>query len=128
VWARLTTCLILASAAAGCAAEYDIAHEGPAQAPGPDAVALEEAVATIAQSHYAEAAAQLMSLSVRLQTQRDNRRAAESLFWLGYCYEKLGRTGEAAQAYGRVMREYPEQPASHQAEQRLSQMPQADQP
>ncbi|HUS47114.1 MAG TPA: tetratricopeptide repeat protein [Phycisphaerae bacterium] len=93
-----------------------------------DAATLEQAVAMIAESRHAEAAAQLAPLSERFHSRNEAKRAAESMFWLGYCYEKLGRPNEAAGLYGRVVQEYPQQPASRQAGLRLSQIPKPDQP
>jgi hypothetical protein len=124
VQAKAAKWLVIAAVLAGCAAKYELAV--PRQVGAEDAAALEEAVVMVAELRYAEAAAKLLSLSRRFESLSDNKRTAESLFWLGYCHEKLDRTGEAARLYGRVVNEYSRQPAAGQAAQRLSRIPESD--
>ena len=126
----LTTALMLTAAIGGCSMQvpgYESALP-PARISAIDADVMDEAVTMIAQSRHAEAAERLSSLSKRFESRQEKTRAAESLFWLAYCYEKLGRNTEAAQIYGHVIQKYSQEPASRQAAQRLSQMPRAVEP
>jgi TolA-binding protein len=85
--------------------------------------ALDAAVALAAEGRYAEAAARFSGLVERYEAAGDGTHLAEGLFWLGYCREKLGCPAEARQLYGRVLRQYPDQPAARQARQRLAGLP-----
>jgi TolA-binding protein len=81
------------------------------------------ALALIAKQHFNEAGLKLLGLSDRFERAEDTGRAAQSMFWLAYCYEKLERTGEATELYGRVTQRYPDTPAARQAAERLARLP-----
>ena len=55
--------------------------------------------------------------------QSDVKMAAECMFWLAYCDEKLGGLAQAAVGYHQVMTAYPSTPAAMEAMKRLSIMP-----
>jgi len=127
--ASRTSWLVLAAAAAllaGCAARPPLrsvdwaAGEAPAAASARDVDDLNRAVAAMLDEEYARAAVMLLELGPRFEALGDDRRAAECLFWLGFCREKQGRTSEAAEFYRRVLSEHPDQPAARQAADRLS--------
>jgi tetratricopeptide (TPR) repeat protein len=80
---------------------------------------LDEAVAMVSQLRYGEAAEKFTMLAGRFETAGDQRRAAESTFWLGYCYEKLGRTKDAGDCYQKVLGKYPATPAAARAADRV---------
>ena len=78
------------------------------------------AVALTAERKYGDAAAKFVQLLPIFETEENHPRAADTLFWLGYCSEKLSRSNEARQYYRRVLKEYPQTPAARTAELRLS--------
>jgi len=134
VWAKWIRAILMASAAgvAGCAAAYKSQHMAeprwaglPARAvPHPraeaaDVAELNEAISLIYKLQYEQAAARLTGLTGRLEASGDATRAAEALFWLGYCREKQGRIDEAVQLYRRILQAYGDTPAARQASQRL---------
>jgi len=124
MWARLTPMLVAAAVGmAGCAAQMDMQTQPIARVSAIDAGELEELIGLIAEGRYEEASSQIPSLAARFESRQERPRAAESLFWLGYCYEKLDRPAEAAQIYGRVLKDYPQEPAARQAAQRLALIP-----
>ena len=79
-----------------------------------------EAMALVAELRYGRATAKLLPLIARFEADGKPERAAEALFWVGYCYEKQGQEADAADVYNRVVRAYPQTSASHQASERLS--------
>jgi TolA-binding protein len=82
----------------------------------------DQAVALVAQLRYDEAADKLSPLPEAFDAAGDPARAAEALFWLGYCHEKQGRTDRAASLYQNVIRSFPATPAARQAADRLSRL------
>ncbi len=84
-----------------------------------------KAVLAAADGHYPEAVSLFEEASRQFKLQGDLARAAEAVFWIGYCYEKQSRPTEAAKFYRRVMETYPNTRASRQAQerQRVSQSP-----
>jgi TolA-binding protein len=91
-----------------------------------DVVALNEAVALIANSQdarrYEEASKKLAELLPRFQAAAEPAFAAETTFWLAYCYEKTGRKEDAAVFYDQLIKKYPQAPAAEQAKIRRGQM------
>ena len=81
-----------------------------------------EAVLDVSDGRYAAAERSFRALGEALGARGDARRAAEALFWAGYCQEKLGRADAATATYRQVLREYPEQPAAEQAQWRLKRL------
>ena len=129
MWDRFTIATVLVGAlvtGCGLAPANKLVSANIPRAPSQESAALEEAVATVAEARYEEAAARLSPLTVKFEAANDRRRSAESLFWLAYCYEKLGRTGDAARLYRQVIEQYNSQPPARQAARRLSVIPEAD--
>lgn len=133
--------IILALAAApwwgGCAArghEAPIALESLRPAPEaadarlrrsavPEVLAeYDAALALIADLQYAGAAEKLTGLIPRFESAGDARHAAEAMFWLGFCREKLGDAPAARQLYNDVIRRFGDSSAAQQARQRLEAM------
>ena len=121
----------IAAAACGCAAspgylgverdEPSVSPPGVRAASGAQNVAaFDDAVNLAARLRYDEAADKFARVLVRFEAAGDRRRAAETMFWLGYCYEKTGRAQDAADSYQKVMQKYPDLPASSWAKERSS--------
>ena len=66
----------------------------------------------------------------RLRSRPDHggKRAADVLFWLGYCLEEQGRAREAAPYYRRITKEYPASGYAALSRWRLNSLDQAGQP
>jgi len=129
--------LVAGVALSGCASREPYARPlGPEAARRDLTRGFDEAVALAAEGRYDAAAEQFARLAEmyesRLQIRtapdaasdfdtRDLRRgrAAEAVFWLGYCREKQGLTDGAAALYRRVIEEYGDMPAARQARLRL---------
>jgi len=125
--ARVALGLIIACIAGGCGsvARYD-------QDPGlpqfraidhgvdPTDGAFEVAMALVAKCRYADAAERLSQIAEAPEVARHPDVASKTLFWLGYCREKQGRSAEAAALYRRVGQDYPDTPAAAPAAERLS--------
>jgi TolA-binding protein len=79
----------------------------------------EAAIEMILDGKYADAGRILEQLAAGYESVKDARRAAEAMFWLGYCKEKSGDRGEAARCYRRVMEHYPQTGAAGHAQDRL---------
>ena len=145
MWARASIRAILlfaAAAVAGCSAApsmqggnwfVPLAADAPKTARAPtvritqsDVVDLNEAVETIARSEnpgrYAEASKRLAPLLTRFEGAGEDALAAQTLFWLAYCYEKTGRKEDAAVFYDQLIKKYPQAPAAEQAKIRRGQM------
>jgi len=126
-------------ALSGCAARQPSRSVLPFQ---PDAArrdldaGFDEAVALAAEGRYDAAAERFTRLARMYEYQppgqaapdtaggtdaRDLRRgrAAEAVFWLGYCREKQGLLDDAAALYRRVIDAYGDAPAARQARLRL---------
>lgn len=88
-----------------------------------DLKAFNEAVALTESLRYEEAAARFGQVFERLSNIGNRPKAAESLFWLGFCREKQGRLTEAGEIYRRVTQEYTSTTAAREAGERLSRLP-----
>jgi TolA-binding protein len=116
--------MALLPAGCGSAAREQELHARPAARGLPQAEAdYDAALALIARQRFNEAGLKLIGLDERFERAGDTGRAAQSMFWLAYCYEKLDRTAEAAELYGRVTQRYPDTPAARQAAERLARLP-----
>ena len=102
------------------------------EAPGPlprqrvgtqDLAAFNRGVTLALEPRYEEAAGVFVELIPRFQDLGDQRRAAEAIFWAGYCYEKLSQYAVALEYYQRLVREYSDSPATKRALQRLEHFP-----
>ena len=82
----------------------------------------DSALALVAELRYDRAAEQFSALAPAFDAAGKRSRAAESLFWMAYCYEKEGRADLAVEGYGRVSREYPNTPAAQQAADRAARL------
>ena len=83
---------------------------------------LDAAVRVIVDLQYEAAAAKLEPLEPQFVGQRDRAHAAEALFWLGYCREKLAHPEEAQLTYQRVVTEYGDQPSARHARRRIERL------
>ena len=91
-----------------------------AQPAGPEEVkAFEAAVDLVTGLQYEQAAAQLKPLVERFAVAGLDRYAGESLFWLGYCSERMKDPAKAKAYYMRAVYGYPATPAARQARARL---------
>ena len=126
MWNRtriLAHVVLLAAAAAGgagCEAAFD-APLGLWQRPPTaritqsDVVALNEAVEMAANLRYDEAERGLASLLPRFEAAAEKEYAAETMFWMAYCYEKTGRKEDAAAFYDHLLSKYPQARAAEWA-------------
>jgi hypothetical protein len=121
-----------ALAAGGCANAYRSspqAGERPAEARATAitkaAVAeteLQEAEGLIVQQRYGEGRRKLAPLAAIFEASAEAGKAARVVFWTAYCYEKEGRTAEAASLYESVTRRYSPTPAARLAADRLARL------
>ena len=84
--------------------------------------AFEEAMALVAQLNYPQALDKFEAIFPRLHAAGDTARAAEAMFWVGYCYEKQGQKDAALDWYKRVVRAYLWEPAASEAAKRLTRL------
>ena len=84
---------------------------------------LDQATAEVLSLRYTQAEMLLIPLPGVFVAGGDRVRAAESVFWLGYCCEQLGRTGQAESRYLDVLRDFPKSPAARMARVRLQLLP-----
>ena len=77
-----------------------------------DVDALNDAVTAIARTEnprrFEETSKSLAALLPRFEAAGENNLAAQTLFWLAYCYEKTGRKEDAAAFYDQIVRKYPD--------------------
>ncbi len=138
--ARAISILMLAAlaASAGCSAGpwayYSPARAGGAAqrelagAAGQGVAEFNSGLALAAELRYQEAGEAFARALQAFQSAGDDARAAESLFWVAYCYEKRDRPQEAAIFYKRVLDRYRRTPAARQSELRLDRLPQPGKP
>ncbi len=98
----------------------------PATPSAGDVAALDEAIGLALNFKYDVAVAKLEQLLPRFEAAGDEKRAALSMFWLGFCRKKQGRTAEARELFKRVMQKYPLQEAADMAQQHLDDLPPED--
>jgi hypothetical protein len=84
---------------------------------------LDQATAEVLALRYTQAEMLLIPLPGVFVAGGDRVRAAESVFWLGYCCEQLGRTDQAEVRYLDVLRDFPRTPAARMARVRLQLLP-----
>ena len=119
----------LVAGAAGCAMDagtfMDLMQPKPrpaASIPVADLAVLDEGVSLATELKYDEAAGKFEDALLRFEAAGAPQRAAEAMFWLGFCHEKRGRTEEARQVYRRLMGKYGRTPAARQASRRLGRL------
>jgi len=126
--------------AGGCSvASYYSAREQPAPAPArsapapivpsvapparellsPEAPDIDAAVALASNLRYVEAEARFRQMGVWYAAAGQSDRAAECVFWTGFCLEKQGRIPEARTQYDKAMQKYPNTIASRMSAERL---------
>jgi len=88
-----------------------------------DLATFNEAVALVESQRYEEAVGKFRQVSDRFEQTGDSQRAAESLFWIGFCREKQRRLDEARAIYLRLAREYAGTRAAEQARKRRLRIP-----
>jgi hypothetical protein len=81
-----------------------------------------EALALIDKLEYALAAPKLQQVTGQFESAGDTAHAAESMFWLGFCREKLHRDDQARQTYVTVIERFSESKPAEYAQQRLDAM------
>ncbi len=122
--------LLLAAAVAGCntmpwqgsATKQPGATRDAAAVDDDDKAHYRRAVDLVMDLRYAEAEGMLTGLVERFAEGGAADYAAGSLFWYGYCAEKLGRTADALDRYDRVLEQYPGTRAAEQAAARKAGM------
>jgi hypothetical protein len=91
--------------------------------PAEDREAFDEGVALVSQLRYTEAQQRFQRVLRWFQALGDSPMAAETLFWLGFCNEKQGRTALAWEYYDRLLKQYPTSAAAGQATRRRAALP-----
>ena len=125
MWARKVNYLVLLAATvlAGCqerAPWFDIQAANRVRVSKADVEAFNEAVALTESLRYEAAAGKFRQVFDSFSIAGDRQRAAESLFWLGFCREKQQRVAEAKAIYTRLTEEYSGTRAADEAAERLS--------
>lgn len=135
MWAKagllLAGYLACLAASGGCSSQTPMywASEAPRTDRAPtgritqtDVALLNEAVATLVKAEdprrYEGASTKLALLLPRFEAAGETEHAAESMFWLAYCYEKTSRKEEAAVFYDQLVQKYPQTRAAEQAKAR----------
>ena len=89
-----------------------------------DLATFNEAVLLVESQRYEEAAAKFRQVFDRFAASADHRqRAAETLFWIGFCREKQRRLDEAREIYLRLAEEYSGTRAASEANKRRLRIP-----
>lgn len=89
--------------------------------PAEDAVKVfDQALALVADLRYEQAGAKFRSVVDSLDEAGDHRRAAEAVFWFGYCREKQGHLDSAKKLYKRLIEKFPKSVAAGRAADRLA--------
>ena len=87
-----------------------------------DLATFNDAVSLVESLRYEEAAGKFRQVFDNFVSAGDRQRAAEALFWLGFCREKQRRPAEARAIYVRLSEEYAGTRAAQQAGERLSRL------
>lgn len=77
----------------------------------------------LGERQYREAGLKFLELAEEFRRLEDGLRAAEAVFWVGYCCEKQESWDDARRFYETVMREHVGTAAARQAEERLKRLP-----
>jgi len=84
---------------------------------------IDDGVVLVGRRRYAEAEMKFSRAQVWFHAEGDKGRAAECLFWIGFCREKRGKAGEARKKYEQLIRDYRATPAARQAAERMRRLP-----
>ena len=134
MWARIAiACLFVVSAAiTGCGSpvfsghlatpEVHVRNGADVSVTPEDQARFHAAKDLIMELKYAEAEDMLEDLMKKFEQGGSFNCAAESIFWLGYCAEKLSRPTDAVLRYQDVRERYPNTRAAEQAEIRMAQI------
>ncbi|HOF18864.1 MAG TPA: hypothetical protein PK082_08130 [Phycisphaerae bacterium] len=132
MWADRTTKLLLVATAllTGCQAAPQLlvppgdgsAEPARAVGPGQAEADFDEAVAMTARGEYEAALSPFRRALAGYDAFGPAQRAAECLFWLGFCHEKLQRRTEAEAHYRQLLAHYAAYRAARLAEARLLRM------
>ena len=134
MWAKATLAILTGVAAAGAVGCSAVDYRQPAGTTDPRRTQqpllerFHAALGLVAELDYAKAIAELARLQRDFDSVGDEEHSAETLFWLGYCYEKRQRREEAVAFYTRVVSTYSHTPAARQAAERLGRMPEPERP
>ncbi len=132
---RVTICVIAISVISGCSARPSdlkfAVRAGDGQRPPlrratavsasaarKEVLQLRLAEDLISELKYPEAEELLLPLPGKFGDRNDVSNASQTIFWLGYCAEKLMRKSDAINNYDRVIREYPKTTAAVLASRR----------
>ena len=110
--------LALAAAVSGCASQTPQDAMSLQRMGRQQTVAFNRAMEMVHDLKYEQAAGQFESLAVALDQTGPRPKAAEAIFWRGFCYEKMGRTTEAMMLYGQCVQKDPSSLAARQAADR----------
>ena len=122
-----TLLLLLAVVMGGCSqmgSPWQYNSEPAKAATQADLATFNEAVSMVESQRYEEAAGKFRQVFDRFAASADHRqRAAESLFWIGFCREKQRRLDEARAIYLRLAEEYAGTRAAEEANKRRLRIP-----
>lgn len=121
---RTLLCILAAAALAGCSVPARQFSEMPRVHPINTSVigTFNQSVTLAAQGKYDEASAGFLQSLSGFENAGDADHVAETIFWLGFCDEKLSRPDRAARYYGQVLQRYPQSPSARQASIRLNRL------
>ncbi|MFP4105208.1 MAG: tetratricopeptide repeat protein [Phycisphaerae bacterium] len=104
------------------AATQDAAAEtqpAPAHVTAQNIEYFNHAVELTSKREYVRAAEAFADLLQRFQKTQNRQYLPQTLFWLGFTYEKLGKEQQARAAYLRLLEEFPESEAAGHARRRF---------
>ncbi len=119
--------LVAVASIAGCGMPSDYLFTKNQAPPVPRSVAgvmihYREAMAMVDRLEYAKAAVKLKQVVDLFETAQDIPHTSESMFWLGFCREKLHYDDLAKQTYIMVIQRFGESKSAQYARQRLDAM------
>ena len=78
-----------------------------------------QALGLVTDLRYQEAGVKVQSVVDPLDEAGDHRRAAEAVFWLAYCREKMRYLDSASKLYKRLIEKFPDSAAAARGKDRL---------
>jgi outer membrane protein assembly factor BamD (BamD/ComL family) len=82
----------------------------------------QDAMGQIDKLEFASASAKLEQIFEQFESAGDTEHSSKTMFWLGFCYEKLAQDDLARQAYVLVIEQFPNSSAAELARTRLNSM------